>query len=229
MASSSFLATRCLYQIALENSEQFPIECQVIQSDFYVADLLTGSSNLQDLINLKNNICNLLQNYGFELRKLRSNDDSECLTDSMSSHDLRYTSTDSASIKTLGVSWIPSTDQFEYKAHNMHAYENVKATKRSILLFIAKIFDPLDSSSITRVGGRLIHSNLSYNQKHQTIIPYSHPLTTLIISYEHRRSLHAGAQTTLSFVRQKYWPIRGKQVVKRCIHQCYLRCNARPK
>ncbi|KAF2879650.1 hypothetical protein ILUMI_26512 [Ignelater luminosus] len=36
MVSSSFLATRCLYQIALENAEQFPIECQVIQSDFYV-------------------------------------------------------------------------------------------------------------------------------------------------------------------------------------------------
>ncbi|KAF2885907.1 hypothetical protein ILUMI_20265 [Ignelater luminosus] len=57
----------------------------------------------------------------------------------------------------------------------------------------------LDSSGIMRVGGRLIHSNLSYDQKHQIIIPYSHPVTTLIISYEHRRSLHAGAQTTLSF------------------------------
>ncbi|KAF2888623.1 hypothetical protein ILUMI_17550 [Ignelater luminosus] len=75
----------------------------------------------------------------------------------------------------------------------------------------------LDSSGIMRVGGRLIHSDLSYDQKHQIIIPYSHSLTTLIISCEHRRSLHAGAQTTLSFVRQKYWPIRGKQIVKRCI------------
>ncbi|KAF2891341.1 hypothetical protein ILUMI_14832 [Ignelater luminosus] len=137
MASSSFLATRCLYQIALENSEQFPIECQ-------------------DLINLKNNICNLLQNYGFELRKLRSNDDSECLTDSISSHDLQYTSTDSASIKTLGVSWIPSTDQLEYNAHNMHAYENVKATKRSILSFNAKIFDPLGLLGPISIRAKLI-------------------------------------------------------------------------
>ncbi|KAF2882361.1 hypothetical protein ILUMI_23818 [Ignelater luminosus] len=254
---SEYETTPCLYQIALENAEQFRIECQVIRSDFYVDNLLTGSSNLQDLINLKNNICKLLQNYGFGLRKLQSNDDSERLTDSMSSDDLQYTITDSASIKTLGVSWIPSTDQFECNAHNMHAYENVKATKRSILSFIAKIFDPLvkaakialvkiaqiqafpnelcclqqnqevgpssslkslapflDSSGIMRVGGRRIHSNLSYDQKHQIIIPYSHALTTLIISYEHRRSLHAGAQTTLSFVRQKYWPIRGKQYLR---------------
>ncbi|KAF2893723.1 hypothetical protein ILUMI_12452, partial [Ignelater luminosus] len=64
----------------------------------------------------------------------------------------------------------------------------------------------LDSSGIMRVGGRLIHSNLSYDQKHQIIIPYSHPLTTLIINYKHRRSLHAGAQTTLSFyLRQQFW------------------------
>ncbi|KAF2891337.1 hypothetical protein ILUMI_14836 [Ignelater luminosus] len=257
------------------------------------------TTKTRDLINLRNNICNLLQNYGFELRELRSNDDLERLTDSMSSHDLQYTITDNASIKTLGVSSIPSSDQFEYNACNMHPYENVKATKRSILLFIAKIFDPLgllglisirakliiqklwklqldwddqmpvrvqdssktneiytsddstetsylaineveaaeiallkvaqvqafpneltclqrnqevglssslkslapflDLSGIMRVSGRLIHFNLSYGQKHQIIIPYSHPLTMLIISYEHRRSPHAGAQTTVSF------------------------------
>ncbi|KAF2892815.1 hypothetical protein ILUMI_13358 [Ignelater luminosus] len=114
MASSSFLATRCLYQIALENAKQFPIECQ-------------------DLINLKNNICKLLQNYGFKLRKLQSNNDSERLTDLMSSHDLQYTITESASIKTLGVCWIPSTDQFEYNAHHMHASVTCELDSQELL------------------------------------------------------------------------------------------------
>ncbi|KAF2888054.1 hypothetical protein ILUMI_18119, partial [Ignelater luminosus] len=93
-------------------------------------------------------------------KKLRCNDDSKRLTDSMSSHDLQYTITDSTSIKTLGVSWIPSTDQFEYNAHNMHAYKNVKATKRSILSFIAKIFDPLGLLSPISIRAKLIIQKL---------------------------------------------------------------------
>ncbi|XP_072392248.1 uncharacterized protein [Diabrotica undecimpunctata] len=48
--SSSYLATRCLYQLSLEHSDTFPQASKIIAEDFYVDDLLTGSDSLEDLI-----------------------------------------------------------------------------------------------------------------------------------------------------------------------------------
>ncbi|KAF2891294.1 hypothetical protein ILUMI_14879 [Ignelater luminosus] len=80
----------------------------------------------------------------------------------MSLPTLLYTITDNAigSMKALGVSRIPSTDPFEYNAHNMHAYDNVKVTERSILSFIAKIFDPLGLLGPILISPKLIIEKL---------------------------------------------------------------------
>lgn len=71
-----------------------------------------------------------------------------------------------------------------------------------------------------RVGGRLTNAPVPYNQKHPMILPYKHPLTTLIVTYEHHRLLHAGCQHTLSSIRTRFWPISGKRLVKKIIHNC---------
>lgn len=74
-----------------------------------------------------------------------------------------------------------------------------------------------------RVGGRLSQSELPYDQKHPIILPSKHPLTKLIIRYEHIKHLHAGTQTLLAIIRLKYWPILGRNSVKRVIHNC-IKC-----
>ncbi|KAJ8949760.1 hypothetical protein NQ318_005083 [Aromia moschata] len=51
----------------------------------------------------------------------------------------------------------------------------------------------LDDQDILRVGGRLHHSNLTYDKKHPALLPRSSRLTTLLIEYYHRKYLHAGA------------------------------------
>ncbi|UYV75619.1 hypothetical protein LAZ67_13000765, partial [Cordylochernes scorpioides] len=78
----------------------------------------------------------------------------------------------------------------------------------------------LDADGILRVGGRLQHSNLDYNQKHPIILPKRHHCTDLIIEHYHKQSLHSGLQTTLSMVSQKYWIISCKAAVKRVLNQC---------
>ena len=45
-ASASFLATRCLAQIAQEYKTNYPIACSAIANDFYVDDLMTASDNI---------------------------------------------------------------------------------------------------------------------------------------------------------------------------------------
>ncbi|XP_026464229.1 uncharacterized protein LOC113366789 [Ctenocephalides felis] len=78
----------------------------------------------------------------------------------------------------------------------------------------------IDGEGLLRVGGRLEYANISYEQKHPIILPKSHYVTELFLRGEHERLLHAGTQTTLSVVRQKYWPIDGRNTIKKLIHKC---------
>ena len=73
-ASASFLATRCLLQIARDHQTSFPQAALAITNDFYVDDLLTGSDTIPDLTNLKSDLGALLAQYGFTLHKWASNE-----------------------------------------------------------------------------------------------------------------------------------------------------------
>ncbi len=71
------------------------------------------------------------------------------------------------------------------------------------------------------------------NFKHQVILPRSR-LAKLIVQYYHKRSLHAGAQTTLYRIRVKFWIINGRNYVRRILHQCitckrFAKDTAHPK
>lgn len=82
----------------------------------------------------------------------------------------------------------------------------------------------LDQQGILRVGGRLFHSQeIGINQRHPIILPYKHKLTYLIINAEHIKHLHAGTQNLLSILRLTYWPINGKNMVKRVLRTC-IKC-----
>lgn len=53
MASSSFLAIRCLQEAARVRSQDYPEAAEVIIKDFYVDDLLTGSNTVGNLLRIK--------------------------------------------------------------------------------------------------------------------------------------------------------------------------------
>lgn len=76
----------------------------------------------------------------------------------------------------------------------------------------------LDDEKIIRIGGRLRHFTLSFATKHPILAP--HPIAKLIIRHAHVRSLHAGVQLTLATVRQEYWILKARTLVKQIIHQC---------
>lgn len=50
----------------------------------------------------------------------------------------------------------------------------------------------LDVNGLLRVGSRLMHAGLKYEQKHQIILPGRHHVTDLIIRDAHISQLHAG-------------------------------------
>lgn len=70
---------------------------------------------------------------------------------------------------------------------------------------------------------------MQYTVKHPWILPSHSKLTELIIEYEHRRNLHAGADATLAAVRQSYWPIRARSTVCRLLRGCIICFKSRSR
>ena len=87
----------------------------------------------------------------------------------------------------------------------------------------------LDAGGFVRVGGRLRHSELSFEAKHPLLLPQSHRLTDLIIEQIHRENLHPGLNTVQYLLRQKFWILSARRAIKRVLSRC-IRCfRLKPK
>ncbi|XP_064475828.1 uncharacterized protein LOC135389726 [Ornithodoros turicata] len=85
---------------------------------------------------------------------------------------------------------------------------------------IAELQPYLDGNGLLRLTGRLQCAEESEEIKHPILLPKEHELTRHIVEAAHRRTLHGGLQATLSEIREKWWIIRARQLVKTVINQC---------
>lgn len=81
----------------------------------------------------------------------------------------------------------------------------------------------LDQNGLLRVGGRLNHSEFPVEKKHPLILDSRHSFTRLIFEHEHKYLLHPGPQLLLSSVREKIWPLAGRNLSRSVTRKC-LRC-----
>ena len=72
-----------------------------------------------------------------------------------------------------------------------------------------------------RVGGRLHNAPIKIDAKHPIILPKKHHVVNLIIDYYHRASGHSGVEYTLSLLRQGYWIIGARSIVRNIINKCF--------
>ncbi|GFT36267.1 integrase catalytic domain-containing protein [Trichonephila clavipes] len=86
---------------------------------------------------------------------------------------------------------------------------------------VKKIYYTL-SDGLLRVGGRLSNSDLPYVNKHPAILPGNHNLTVQIIVHFHRKNLHTGASSLLHYVREKFWPLNGRSLCIKVVHECLV-------
>lgn len=82
---------------------------------------------------------------------------------------------------------------------------------------------PFLDSGIIKVGGRLRYAPFDIRKRHPAVLPPDSALSVLIVEYEHKRLLHAAPNTVLASVRERYWIIAGKNLVKKICRNC-LRC-----
>jgi len=105
---ASYIATGCLRKLSEENKIQYPIASEVITSDFYMDDLLSGASSLSEAIKLRDDLITILDSAGLQLRKWVSNK-AQVLNDipNMDNDPMRTLNRDSSPVKTLGLFWNP--------------------------------------------------------------------------------------------------------------------------
>ncbi|XP_046487896.1 uncharacterized protein [Neodiprion pinetum] len=113
--------------------------------------------------------------------------------------------------------WTKVTQQ-AYFAEEIRQIETSSSLTRSHPL--SRLTPFIDSNGFLRVGGRLNHSLLSYDEKHPFILPHESSFSTLIIDHHHRLTLHGGPQLTLATIRQRYWILGGRVPIRMFIHRC---------
>ncbi len=78
----------------------------------------------------------------------------------------------------------------------------------------------LDEKGILRAMGRLSNMAMPFDSKFPILLPRNAHLTGLIIHHHHEKLLHQGVKHTLTSLRQQYWIPRGRQEVRKILHDC---------
>ncbi|XP_058449021.1 uncharacterized protein LOC131428981 [Malaya genurostris] len=143
-SSAPYLATKSLQRLAENEAQRYPMASKILLKDFYVVDMLSDTDSIENGIKLYDELNQLLESAGFTLRKWSSNS-SEILAVIPDSLKVDRTSLEldstTATIKTLGLSWEPRSDNFRFSVPQWN--DSTEINKRIILSNFARLFDPL--------------------------------------------------------------------------------------
>ncbi|GFV75014.1 integrase catalytic domain-containing protein [Trichonephila clavipes] len=100
--------------------------------------------------------------------------------------------------------------------------------KKEIPSSISNLFPFVDGEGIVRVGVRLENASVPYLHKHPAILPKGSKLSKLYFNSLHTSLFHVGPQGLLNAVRQKFWPLSGRSIARKNVHQCVTCFKSRP-
>ncbi|GBM93469.1 hypothetical protein AVEN_215355-1 [Araneus ventricosus] len=123
----------------MDEVKNSPLASEVVLSDVYMDDIVTGSQDLGAAIVLKDKLINLFNTCGIVLHKWNSKA-RELLDLKNENSEISFNEKEDSTIKTLGMAWKSSEDQFIFK---ISVKEHTVYTKRDVLSTIAKLFDSL--------------------------------------------------------------------------------------
>ncbi|XP_055916090.1 uncharacterized protein LOC129948955 [Eupeodes corollae] len=79
----------------------------------------------------------------------------------------------------------------------------------------------VDHDGLLRVGGRISKAvNATFSMKHPVILPKNHQISKLILTSFHLRFLHAGVSELFSIVRQEFWILGSRNLIRKVVHDC---------
>ncbi|GFQ92477.1 integrase catalytic domain-containing protein [Trichonephila clavata] len=135
-----YLATRCLLQLAHEGKNKYPLATPVIENSTYMDDILSGADDIITAKEMQRQLIGLMKEGCFHLYKWSANSE-ELLKDVPTENKEFLFNENDELVKTLGLSWRPRGDTFMYQMNLQEV--PVTITKRTVLSFISKLYDPL--------------------------------------------------------------------------------------
>ena len=78
----------------------------------------------------------------------------------------------------------------------------------------------IDETGLLRVGGRGRNSEMPFSTIHPVILPGRHPITSLLITSEHHRLMHAGQTLLAASLGRRYHIISCRRMVRSVVHNC---------
>ncbi|XP_050746280.1 uncharacterized protein LOC127012102 [Drosophila biarmipes] len=78
----------------------------------------------------------------------------------------------------------------------------------------------LDEQRVMRVGGRIDNSIATYDAKHPILLPKESPIAGLLVRYQHAALLQAGVEYTFHSLRQRYWILGARNLVRKTVFNC---------
>jgi len=115
--------------------------------------------------------------------------------------------------------WMKYVQRLKFDVELQHLKEKKALPTSSPIKDLAPFIDEM---GLLCVGGRLQKSELEYHQKHPYIIPRDDKFCELLIYSAHERVMHSGVRDTLVELREKFWIIKGRQLVKSVIGRCFI-------
>ncbi|XP_070517900.1 uncharacterized protein [Cardiocondyla obscurior] len=156
-ASASYLATRCLLDIANKHENDFPLGSARVKHDFYVDDLLTGGESISDVINMRDEVIQLLRQGCFELGKWRASSP-ELLRGVVNQASGSLSISQEVNARILGLAWNTDDDTFHFSYQGSKQLRII--TKRNILSEVSRLFDPLGLIGPVVVWAKIIMQDL---------------------------------------------------------------------
>ncbi|XP_058840965.1 uncharacterized protein LOC131696442 [Topomyia yanbarensis] len=162
-AASSFLACRALHQVGEKIRLDQPEIAKIIQTCFYVDNLMMGGDSVEGLLKQRLAAEVELMKRGFPLRKWASNDPT--IIQDVPSEDLEreiYIG-DHDIIKTLGVAWSPREDTFRFLRDD-RMVSKTTMTKRQLASEVLRLYDPLGMMQPVIITAKILLQSLWKSQ-----------------------------------------------------------------
>ncbi|XP_055681857.1 uncharacterized protein LOC129789234 [Lutzomyia longipalpis] len=168
LASSPFLATRALIQLAIEHQESHPLAAAALREAFYVDDCVISTNSITTAQQIQKELVEVLKSAGFVLTKWMSNNELLTPLHSPESSEESVLLQDPIT-KVLGIPWNAKLDTFHFTSP-ISLSEIVKS-KRDVASSIAKLFDPLGL-----VGPVIIEAKIFLQELHEVKASWDDPL-----------------------------------------------------
>ena len=124
--------------------------------------------------------------------------------------------------------WLSTVQRHHFAKEIVHLQRDHQLHKSSSLIPLHPF---MDTNGLIRVGGREQKSNRAYSTQHPVILHGSHPVSRLLIRFDHIRLLHAGATLLSCSLNRCFHIVGGRKTVRSVTRACVTcrRAAARPQ